>query len=60
MGSHNRFHDDSRSYVVVVSHKNPQLRFSNLLENFAGEISDAIRRVTPVWREQELFSNENE
>lgn len=42
IGSRGRSRDDSRSYVVVVvvAHKSPQLRFSNLLENFAEEISE--------------------
>ncbi|KYN09678.1 hypothetical protein ALC57_18199 [Trachymyrmex cornetzi] len=40
MGSHDRIHDNSRSYVViVVAHKSPQLEFSNLPENFARKLT---------------------
>lgn len=53
--------DHSRSYVVVVAYKNrPQLRFSNLLENFAEEISHAIPACCQRDTARELFSYENE
>ncbi|KYM88283.1 hypothetical protein ALC53_02765 [Atta colombica] len=40
MRSHDRIHDNSRNYViVVVAHKSPQLEFSNLPENFVRKLA---------------------
>ncbi|KYQ58754.1 hypothetical protein ALC60_02402 [Trachymyrmex zeteki] len=48
MGSHDRIHDNSRSYVVVVAHKSPQLEFSNLPENFARKLATRSGVTSPT------------